>query len=252
MAKARSPQYPAIGLKEAVDKITAVYTKDYQNKITREVIAKHMGYDSLHGKALGVLSALGKYGLLEGRADENRVSDLAVTIIAHQPGSTERSAALREAAGKPELFAEIDSRFNGGKGSDPAIRSYLLTQKFIPGAADLAIRSYRETKQLVEAESGGYNGSEIEPEKQPVTPQVHTPSKPQVPHVVKLGQQHAAFPLPEGEVSLSFPADLSVSSAQTMAAFVKLALEQAERQAKARETTNQAVDLDHLKNDPKE
>lgn len=252
MAKARSPQYPAIGLKEAVDKITAVYTKDYQNKITREVIAKHMGYDSLHGKALGVLSALGKYGLLEGRAEENRVSDLAVTIIAHQPGSPERAAALREAAGKPELFAEIDSRFNGGKGSDPAIRSYLLTQKFIPGAADLAIRSYRETKQLVDAESGGYNGSEIEPEKPPVTPQVHTPSKPQVPPVVKLGQQHAAFPLPEGEVSLSFPADLSVSSAQTMAAFVKLALEQAERQAKVREAANKPVDQDKSETDWRE
>lgn len=174
MAKARSPQYPAIGLKEAVDKIAAVYTNDYQNKTTREVIAKHMGYDSLHGKALGVLSALGKYGLLEGRADENRVSDLAVTIIAHPPGSPERAAALREAAGKPELFAEIDSRFNGGKGSDTAIRSYLLTQKFIPGAADLAIRSYRETKQLVEAESEGYNGLE-EPQPEPiVTPQTQT------------------------------------------------------------------------------
>jgi hypothetical protein len=53
----------------------------------------------------------------------------------------------------------------------------------------------------------------------------------------KLGQQHAAFPLPEGDVSLSFPAEMSVASAQMMASFVKLLLEQAERQAKARENT---------------
>jgi hypothetical protein len=36
-------------------------------------------------------------------------------------------------------------------------------------------------------------------------------------------------------VSLSFPADMSVASAQMMASFVKLLLDQTERQAKARE-----------------
>jgi hypothetical protein len=46
---------------------------------------------------------------------------------------------------------------------------------------------------------------------------------------------HAAFPLPEGSVSLSFAAEMSVASAQMMAAFVKLLLEQAEQQAKIRE-----------------
>jgi hypothetical protein len=42
--------------------------------------------------------------------------------------------------------------------------------------------------------------------------------------VPKLSQQRAAFPLPEGEVALSFPANLSVDSAKTMAAFVNLLL----------------------------
>jgi hypothetical protein len=157
MAKARSPQYPAIGLKEAVEKATAVYNNDYQNPIPRAVAAAHMGYQSLNGKSLGVLSAVLKYGLLEGRGDETRVSDLAVAIIAHPPGSSERAAALREAASKPELFSELDARFQGGKASDQALRSYLLTQKFIPTAADAVIRSYRETKQLVDVESSGYN-----------------------------------------------------------------------------------------------
>lgn len=105
---------------------------------------------------LGVLSALGKYGLLEGRGNDSRVSDLAVQIIAHPPGTAERAAALSEAAGRPELFAELDSRFQGGKASDQAIRAYLLTQKFIPSAADAAIRAYRETKALVLMEAGGY------------------------------------------------------------------------------------------------
>ena len=154
MAKARSPQYPAIGLKEAIEKAEAVYKKDYQNPISREVAGAHMGYKTLHGGALGVLSALGKYGLLEGRGDETKVSPLAVTIIAHQTGDPERAHAIIEAASKPKLFAELDTRFPGGA-SDQAIRSYLLTQKYIPAAADAAIRAYRDTKQLVEAEFGG-------------------------------------------------------------------------------------------------
>ncbi len=161
MAKARSPQYPAIGLKEAVARVAEVYQHDYQNMIPREVVAKHMGYSGLSGKSLGVLAALGKYGLLEGRGDSTKVSDLAVTIIAHPERSPERVEALQKAAALPELFAELDGRFPGGRGSDQALRSYLLTQKFIPSAADAAIRAYRETKSFVENESGGYTGVEV-------------------------------------------------------------------------------------------
>src|ERR1700722_19088161 len=100
MAKTRSPQYPAIGLKEAIDKLDGIYKHDYQNPIPRSVIAEHMGYQSLNGKSLGVLSALLKYGLLEGRGDASRVSDLGVQIIAHPPGTKEHAEALKEAAGK--------------------------------------------------------------------------------------------------------------------------------------------------------
>ena len=57
----------------------------------------------------------------------------------------------------------------------------------------------------------------------------------------KLGQQHAAFPLPEGDVSLSFPAELSVASAQMMASFVNLLLKQAEQQARIRETVKSKI-----------
>ena len=64
--------------------------------------------------------------------------------------------AIRTAAARPELFGELDSRFKDGKASDQAIRSYLMTQKFIPAAADAAIRCYRETKQLAAVELAGY------------------------------------------------------------------------------------------------
>jgi hypothetical protein len=162
MAKARSPGYPTIGLREAIDKVAQIYSRDYQNALPREVVAAHMGYQSLNGKSLGVLSALIKFGLLEGRGNETRVSDLAVKLIAHPPGTPERSEALQEAASLPGLFGELDGRFQGGRASDQALRSYLLTQKFIPPAADMAIRAYRDTKTLVEAEATPYDAEPVE------------------------------------------------------------------------------------------
>jgi hypothetical protein len=169
MAKARSPSYPSISLREAVEKIERVYNADYQNAIPRSLVAQHMGYQGINGKSLGILAAVAKYGLLEGRGDESRVSDLAVRIIAHPPRSQERQLALLEAAARPELFAELDTRFGGGKGSDQAIRAYLLTQKFIPAGADLVIRAYRDTKRFVE-EEGVIDPVEITRKMTDITP----------------------------------------------------------------------------------
>lgn len=169
MAKARSPSYPSISLREAVEKIERVYNQDYQNAIPRALVAQHMGYQGINGKSLGILAAVAKYGLLEGRGNESRVSDLGVRIIAHPHGSPERIAALQEAAARPELFAEIDSRFAGGKGSDQGIRAYLLMQKFIPAGADFAIRAYRETKRFIEEEGVSYP-VEIAQKKTDITP----------------------------------------------------------------------------------
>lgn len=238
MAKARSPDYPAIGLKEAVEKVSAAYAKDYQNKVSRVVLAEHMGYKTLNGKSLGVLSAIGKYGLLEGRADDTRVSDLAVTIIAHPAGSAERVAALKTAAANPELFAELDNRFQGGRVSDSAIRSWMLTQKFIPTAADTALRSYRETKQLVEAESGGYVEPEKKPEPSPMTPHAQSagsakPSFAPPPAPPKAGTLQEVFNLDEGQVTLSVPALLSPESYQDMADRIEIFLRGLKRRADA-------------------
>jgi hypothetical protein len=235
MVKARSPAYPIIGLKESIDKVTAVYRQDYQNQIPKEVMARHMGYFGLNGKSLGVLSALSKFGLIEGRGDNSRVSDLAVQIIAHEIGSPERAAAIREASARPDLFAELDARYPDGKGSDSAIRSYLLVQKFIPQAADAVIRAYRETKALVDGEGGGYNGAS-EPvethhlEAQPLTtppPEIGRP----VLEVMAAGIRRAVFDLSEGEVVITFPDELSAESVSDLADYLDVFMKKARREA---------------------
>ena len=156
MAKGRSPSYPAIGLKEAIDKVRMVYAKDYQNKVPKAVIAGHMGYKGLNGGSLPVIAALGQYSLLEGRGDETCVSDIALKIVAHEPGESVRYRAMEEAASAPELFLELHKRFPNGSASDAAIRAHLLMSKFLPSATDTVIRSYRETMDLLNAEESAY------------------------------------------------------------------------------------------------
>lgn len=237
MAKARSPDYPAIGLKEAIEKVRMVWGKDYQNRVPRAVIAEHMGYKGLNGGSLPILAALNKYGLLEGRGDETRVSDRALAIIAHSAGHPERVAALNEAASAPDLFAELDQKFSTGKASDSALRSYLLTQKFIPTAADAAIRSYRETKQVVDNERFDYNppsDSDGMEEEAPMNPtQQEMPRSASAPQTdtPPAGARRAVFPLSEGDVMLTFPSDLSADGYDELGDYLEIFLKRAKRES---------------------
>jgi hypothetical protein len=222
MSRSRSPNYPQIGLKEAVQRVSAVYKRDYQASLTRDLAAERLGYSGLNGKSLAVLAALGKFGLLEGRGDETRVSDLAVRILAFPPGSPERQAALAEAASRPELFVELDQRFARAQPSDAAIRAWLITRGFIPPAAEAAVRAYRETKQLLEAEA------------EAVPPPPETPEVPQAaaePPKVAGGTRRAVFGLAEGEVVIIAPVFLSAESVNDLQDYLDVFMKRARREA---------------------
>lgn len=242
-SRTRSPQYPAIGLREAVEKVQQVYDQDYQNKISREIVAQHMGYAGLNGKSLKVLSATTKYGLLEGRGDEVHVSDLALQVIAHPVGSLERLEALKQASSKPILFAELDARFSGGKASDQAIKSWLLTQKFIPLAAETVLKSYKETKSFVEEEMSLYNeehGISEDDIDQP-NEEISVPScggEDALRESRKLeqdrcfeNQRRAVFALAEGDVIIEYPAEMSLSSVDDLQDYIEIFLRRARRDA---------------------
>jgi hypothetical protein len=239
MAKARSPEYPAISLGEAIDRVKMIYAKDYQNRVPKKVIAEHMGYKGISGASLPILSSLAKYGLLEGRGDETRVSDLAVALIAHPPGTPERMEALKQASILPELFDELDKRFPNGKASDQALRSYLLTQKFIPSAADAAIRAYRDTKELVGTESGGYVEPAIQEPEMKHNRLGMTPPGEELAAAMEVRRVLNPPPLPlmiqevinlnEGPVTLTVPSSLSEESFEDLEAHFQLFLRRVKR-----------------------
>jgi hypothetical protein len=152
----RSPNYPALSLPDAIEKVTALYRAQHTHAAPREVVAKGIGYNSLNGASASAISALLKYGLLERIGDEGKVSERALRIL-HPHSPEERGTAIREAALEPPLFAELNQRFPGRVPNDELLRNYLIRNGFAPSAVTSVITSYRETSEMVEREGWAHD-----------------------------------------------------------------------------------------------
>jgi hypothetical protein len=159
MAKQRSPNYPAMGLRDAVEAVRVIHDKEKKTAVSGEVVAKALGYAGLSGPSRTKIAALKKFGLLDG--DERnglRVSDLAVRIL-YPSGASDQIASLQEAALKPELFQTLYSEFRDG--SDEAIRSHLVNRMdFSPPGAKQAIAAFRDTYSFAGLNQKAHNDSE--------------------------------------------------------------------------------------------
>ena len=158
----RSPNYPAIGLSDAVERLAKLYPKVHTHKVDKATMARAAGYAGLNGAALSMLSAMKKYGLFEESGSDLRVSENAVTIIADPVDSGSRRVAIQEAAFSPPLFADIRKDLPNTIPHDDVVRSYLIKKGFAPANVDTVIRSFRETMKLVTEEGLGYHNGDSE------------------------------------------------------------------------------------------
>lgn len=158
----RSPNYPQISFPDAVERIRRIYQKEHTHVTKDETFAKDLGYSGLNGASAGIVSALRKYGLLEGVKDNSKVSNDAVAIIELPSDEPQRVQAIRRSAFRPALFSEFFEKYGNRLPSDSNLRYTLLQKKFHPRTADELIRSYRETLEFVESEAPDYNEMETE------------------------------------------------------------------------------------------
>ncbi len=232
MAKKRSPNYPAIDIDDAIEAIKPVWAEETRNKMSRLVLAKHLGYSSLNGRALSKIGAVRAYGLIDGSGDELRVSDDAMILLEAPSGDPKRQQTKLQCALKPPLFKDLHGKFES-KPSDENVRFQLIQDGFTPEAAGKAVKIFLATMDVVSAWGEGYNphsqdeqqseeggsGSE-EPGNQGFTGAVKPPAPDQKPP--KPGMKQDIFTVDEGELVVQWPAELSKNSFEDIKDFLAI------------------------------
>jgi hypothetical protein len=157
MARVRSPNYPSMSLPSAIEKVGVIHKAEGKNNISREGIAKLLGFNGLHGASSTALSALSKYGLLDNAKDgEARVSDLAIRIL-YADNDSEKRAALEDAASRPTLFKEIKEKWPDRPPTAENLKSFLARNGFAPASLDAVIQIYRDTIDSIGGAGGDYD-----------------------------------------------------------------------------------------------
>jgi hypothetical protein len=155
---ARSPNYPAHGLSEAVAFVRQVYDREKRTQVAGEDIAKALGYSSLSGNARSKIASMKKYDLLDGdEAKGMRVSELAVHLL-YPANDKEALEAKRTAALSPELFRLLNEEKK--EGSDESIKNFLVSRMdFTSSGAEQAVAAFRDTLSFAELNGTNYNVS---------------------------------------------------------------------------------------------
>ncbi len=149
MSKTRSPNYPQLDFAEALEKAKLVYKSAHQHSISDEQIASALGYASLNGRSMGVISAIKKYGLLVPEGDGFKISEDAFNVFELPDENKEHIESLKKMAFSPQVFIELRETYGEQLPSDQILRHYLIKNKFNPNVVDEVIKNYRATIELV-------------------------------------------------------------------------------------------------------
>lgn len=149
--KHRSPAYPFISLKKALERAKTLYEHDKRHPTPLPVAAKHWGYGEKSSGGLQTVSALKQYALLEdvggGGGRRVKLTDLALAILLDEvPNSPDRAKAVKRAALNPKLYAEMFEKWGIELPSDESVRTYLKRDKlFNDDAVGGVIKDYKDT-----------------------------------------------------------------------------------------------------------
>ena len=247
----RSPSYPAIDLKMALDRARTFYQHEKRSAASVLVASQHWGYSFSSSGGKQALAALISYGLMEdkGSGDQRHVNltDLAFRILLDErPESSERDEALRRAALMPKIHAELFGKWPDGLPSNPNLRHYLLIEKkFNENAVDDFIRQLRATADFAKIYSRSTPSSPTVADEQDdktgilnlgavsnPSSQVSATFTPQSqPSRLAAGPdvRQDIFSLDEGQVVLQWPAQLSEASYEDLKDWLELQLRKIKR-----------------------
>ncbi|MDI3253954.1 MAG: hypothetical protein QJR10_04075 [Bacillota bacterium] len=156
----RSPNYPAVGLREAVERVRKLIQADGKAGAPPDIVAKHIGYSSAHGQAMSVVAALKKFGLVAEAGGRLAPTQIAMEIVNLPESDSRRRKALRDAALSPALYKQLveDHQLRGLPSPD-VLEAELTTYKgFNPRAVKGFVSDFMDTLEF----AGITVGEEVE------------------------------------------------------------------------------------------
>jgi len=130
----RSPPFPFIGLRRALERAREFYERQRQHSAPASVAVTLWGYGVKSSGGIQTIAALKHYGLLEdeGSGADRRVklSELALKIIRDsRDPSPDRDALIKQAALTPKLFLELWNKFGAVLPAEGTVIYYLQQER---------------------------------------------------------------------------------------------------------------------------
>jgi len=163
--------FPAVGLKEAVERVRKLYEADGKAGAPAPIAAKHIGFGSAHGQAMSTLAALRRFGLV-GEVNGRIVpTQRAMEILNFPADDPRRRAALQRAALMPVIYRELVANYaQTGLPSDEVLEAELTTCRgFNPKSVSGFVKDFRQTldfaavnvAQTLESEHGAGDANDM-------------------------------------------------------------------------------------------
>jgi len=149
--KGRSPSYPGISLRAAVERAQIVYDRYKKHRAPMEAITKAWGFKSATtGPASVSYAALKKFGLLEeeGSGSERtaKLTELAIEILLNPAPQR----ALARAALMPPIHQDMWDEYGYELPPEEALKWHLVRRGFTDTGLQEFIKEYRETITFAE------------------------------------------------------------------------------------------------------
>jgi len=170
--RTRSPAYPAISLRDAVQRIQQIYTNIHSHPTHSEVVADILKFKPGGSAFNTTSSALKKFGLMETmpqNPQSMRVTELGRDLAILNADGVEWKDAAAKAALLPEIYRDLHELYGANLPSNPTIRVYLIRERgFNPNHVDAMITDFRASMEY----AGLDQANSQNPPVNPINPEV--------------------------------------------------------------------------------
>jgi hypothetical protein len=170
----RSPNYPAVGLKEAIDRLKLFMKEDGRAGAAPAIAARHIGFATAHGQAYSTLAALKKFGLVEDRDGRVVPTQRAAEINSLPENDPRRLKAIREAAISPTIYAELIAQYKdtGLPAFDTLAGELEAYRGFNPNGVKEFLKGFKETIEFAGLSDFSVLGLQSEAEEEEKKPKI--------------------------------------------------------------------------------